>query len=221
MKRKFFLIEILLIIIAIALFVSCGGKKEQPEQKEKAKSVLTEKTKDISESLNAAAEAIEAMKEEAEHSPENVQPINFKELIKLMPEPLSGWKIKDKPKGMTQTFGAKWSYSEAKQKYIKDKSSIELSIKDGAYIPMLYTMFAFSSAYSEETSEKYKKGFAKGDNKGFEEFNYNNKSGSINLLIAKRFIIEVNGEQIENNDILHNLIDKIDQKKLEELAAKK
>lgn len=221
MKKNFFLSEIFLIIMAMVLSISCGGKKEQPEEKEKAKNVLTEKSKAISESLNAAAEAIEAMKEEAERTPENVEPVNFKELIKLMPEPFPGWKIKEKPTGKTQTYGAKWSYSEAKQIYVKDDSIIELYIKDGAYIPMLYTMFAFSSAYSEETSDKYKKGFTKGDNKGFEEYNYNNKSGNINLLIAKRFIIEANGQKIENNTILHNLIDKIDQKKLEELGTKK
>ena len=217
MKQYFTFLSILIIIAAIS--VGCGSKKEKQVQGKKE--AVVEKTKELTEDFKAATEALEAMKEEAEHSPENVEPINFRELIKLLPEPLPGWKIKDKADGRTQTFGSKWSYSEASQKYVKANSSIEITIKDGAYIPMLYTMFAFGSAYKEDTSEKYQKGFSKGDNKGFEEFYYNEKKGTVNLLVAKRFIIEAEGKQIENTQILHDFINKIDQKKLEELAKKK
>jgi len=214
-KIVFHLPLILLVIFALAL-ISCGGKKEQNAKKEETSKI--DEAKEFAEGFKAASEAIQAMHEEEKKEP--VDPVNFRELISFLPSPTANWKISEKASGQTQSFGAQWKYSEVSQRYSKGDSDVVVSIKDGAYIPMLYTMFAFQSAYEQDSTEKFQKGFTVGENKGFEEFYYQDKNGKVNLLIEKRFIIEVRGDGIDSNEVLHTYLSKIDMKKLGALANK-
>ena len=211
------LISILVGLLVIAIpfsLINCGGKKEKPSTKEEPG--LLDKAKNMAQGLKAVGKTVEAAKQEQDKNP--VNPVNFRELLPLLPLPIAGWEATEKPSGSTQSYGKEWKFTEVQQRYTKGESNITIKITDGAYIPMIYTAFTFASSIEEDTTEHYQKGITIGEDKGYEEYNYNNKDGKLLLLASKRFIVEISGNSIDNTEILHNYLNLLDSKKLAAIA---
>ena len=206
-------IGILIIAISFAI-VNCGGRKEKSSEKEEPG--ILEKAKDVAQGFKAISKTVEAAKKEEDRKP--IDPVNFRELLPFLPPPISGWEAKEKPSGSTQSYGNQWKFSEVQQHFAKQDSTVNVKITDGAYIPMIYTAFTFASSIEEDTTERYHKGIIIGEDKGFEEYNYNNKDGKLMLLVNKRFLLELEGNKIDNTDILKDYLKQIDTKKLASLV---
>lgn len=188
------------------------SKKEEKSKEEG----FFQQAKNFAKGMKAISEAAKEAEKEKERKP--VDPYNFRELLPFLPEALAGWKADEKPRGSTNSYGTEWKFTEVSQSYRKDDSEVQVKIIDGAYIPALYTLFLVSTNFEEDTTDHYRKGITKGNDKGYEEYYYNDKSGSLHFLINKRFIIEIEGRNINDTKILHNYLDKINLKKLASLA---
>lgn len=66
----------------------------------------------------------------------------------------------------------------------------------------------------KETENGYERTFMYKGNKGYEKYNNNSQDGEISVLVAKRFVVEVNGNNVSMNE-LKAALDMIDTGKLE------
>jgi len=208
--KKISMIVVLSFLLS-SLMITCSRKEEKSREES-----FFQQAKNFAKGVKTLSETAKAVEKQKEMKP--VNPYNFRELLPFLPEALSGWKADDKPRGSTNSYGTEWKFTEVSQSYSKDNSTVIVKIVDGAYIPALYTVFLVASSFEEDTTEHYRKEITLGDNKGFEEFYYNDKRGSLNLLVNKRFIITIDGESIGDNKILYNYLNKIDLKKLASMA---
>lgn len=146
---------------------------------------------------------------------EPVEPVSFRDLITLFPNPPSGWKAQE-PDGQTTSFSS-YKISQASQTYTKGDRSIKLSIVDWAYNTGLYTSFLLSADFSQESTRGYNKGIKIGDIPGREEYDSVSKDGSLSLLAEQRFFTQIEGKNIKSEE-LQEWWRKMDQKRMGKLA---
>lgn len=130
---------------------------------------------------------------------EPVEPISFKELINYLPQTPLGWKA-EKPEGSTNSFG-NYSISQVNQAYTQGNKEIKVSIFDWAFNSALYTPFILTTEFSQESTDGYNKGIKIGDLPGREEYTYATRKGSLNLLVNSRFLVQINGKNIEDVEL--------------------
>ncbi|MEL6927596.1 MAG: hypothetical protein AAFO95_03050 [Cyanobacteria bacterium J06600_6] len=130
---------------------------------------------------------------------EPVQPVSFKELLDYLPQTPQGWDALE-PEGETNSFGD-YSISQVSRAYTQDNKKMEVSIFDWAFNSALYTPFILSTEFSQESTTGYNKGIKINDMPGREEYTYQNKKGSLNLLVNSRFLVRIEGQNIEDREL--------------------
>jgi hypothetical protein len=92
--------------------------------------------------------------------------------------------------------------------YRKGESRIEMKIVDSGFNQMLFTPFAMfmQAGYEKETSSGYEKSTTVGDQPGWEKWNTDGKDGEVNAFVAKRFILTVEGRNVDDIKVLHDVI---------------
>jgi hypothetical protein len=214
MKKTF----MFLFVLVIVLMVACGKSDEQKEAEEMAKS-MEEAAGEMEESADDMAEAMKKMGE-AMSGGEKVEAVDFRELKKLLPEELPGKKRVDASGEKTSSFGVNVSKAEAE--YSNDTGeTINIEIVDmgsmkgiTAFTSMAWTMAEFD----RETDSGYERTTTYKNFKAFEEYDNESKHGEIQLMIAERFLVQVDGYDITMED-LKDALDRIDLKKLESLKG--
>jgi hypothetical protein len=176
-------------------------------------------TLDINKDINIYQNSIEAILKaiELNINVANLQPqtgsngetsVSFRELIAYLPEPPRGWTA-DKPFGETSSFGD-YNVSQVNQTFRQGSKKVKISIFDSAFNSALYTPFLLSTKFSRESTEGYSKGIKINNIAGREEYDYNTKKGSLNLLVDSRFLVQIDGHNIEDIDLRYwwELIDR-------------
>ena len=127
--------------------------------------------------------------------------ISFKDLIEYLPDTPRGWTAR-KPKGETNSFGD-YGISQVSQtfEHEDDDKQIKVSIFDGAFNSVLSTPFQLATEFSRESTEGYNKAVTIDDIPGREIYNYSNKQGSLHLLVDSRFLVQIEGSNIEDTDL--------------------
>lgn len=149
---------------------------------------------------------------------EPVTPISFKELLDYLPQPPQGWTAA-KATGETNSFGG-YSISQVNQTYTQGDRRIEVSIYDWAFNSALLTPFLLSTEFSQESTEGYNKGIKINDIPGREEYSYASKQGSLNLLVNSRFLVQIDGKNIEDVE-LREWWQRLDYQSLTKISHKK
>jgi hypothetical protein len=72
--------------------------------------------------------------------------------------------------------------------------------------------------YERETPGGYEKSVKIGEAPGLEKWDSDTKTGNLTVIVATRFIVEIDADSIDNAKVLHDMLGKID---LEKLAALK
>ncbi len=62
--------------------------------------------------------------------------------------------------------------------------------------------FLLSTEFSQESTDGYNKGIKIDNIPGRENYNYHSKKGSLSLLINRRFLVKIDGDKIEENDLI-------------------
>lgn len=145
------------------------------------------------------------------------EPVSFRDLQTAFPE-VSGWTM-GKPKGERMTAPVAFSQSEAR--YTNGDQSIEVKIVDSAFNQILVAPWAMflTAGYEKETDDGYEKSTTIAGNPGFEKWNENRKDGELNIVVAKRFLVSVDGDGLTDVKQLHEFASKIDFAKLGTLGA--
>jgi hypothetical protein len=211
------------LVLVVAVAGGCGKSEEQKQQEEAAKKAAEAAqaaaqaaqsgTQAAAKGLEAMAKGLEAMAAGAAGGDTKpVEPVSFREFIALFPD-LDGWE-KAKPTGEKMTSPV--SYSTAEVRYTKGDESLEIKVVDSGFNQLLLTPYAMflTSGYEKETTDGYEKSTKVRDQPGWEKWNSSSKSGEVNALVGKRFLVTIEGRGIADAKVLHEVAGKIDMNKL-------
>jgi hypothetical protein len=192
--------KLLVSLLAISIFLSsCGKKKEEQTEQEKAMELVDKITKEAENISN--------------EEPKEV--VDAKLLKELLPEEAAGLARKSAESEKVGAMG--FMVSKAEAKYKNDDSSIEINIIDVAGTGALMGMAAWSMMdMDKETENGYEKTTTYKGNKAYEKFNSKNNDGEMAVIVAKRFVVSVKGRNMAM-DKIKDTLDDIDFGKLEDL----
>jgi hypothetical protein len=198
---------ILVVIFIPFLFLSCGEKKtESPldQLKDKAKEMenLGEQMKDATEGFTEG---------------KKVNPVDFRELKSLLPENLDDFKRKNIEGEKSSAMGINISTANANYSDEEGNQSIDLKVTDLGSMSGLSGLAAYgwyAVDIDKETETGYEKTFTYKGNKAFESYDNQGKYGELSVLVAKRFIVEADGNNV-TMDQIKTALDLIDISKLE------
>lgn len=135
----------------------------------------------------------------------------------LLPADLPGMKRTEASSERNQAMGVDISTAEGQYSAGENgESSITIKITDVGNMagPMRMGMAGWTMAqYNRETDTSYEKTMTYKGYKGMEEYNKNDKNGTVRIFVADRFIVEVDGNGI-TMDTLKQALDKVDLAKL-------
>ena len=206
MKTSFMLS---LVLASAMLLSSCGGKQEE---KEGAEQEGAEQEADKS-----AVDALEAFADKAKEmgSREAVDPIDFRKLKELMPEKIAGMSRTEATGEKSGAMGFTVSTASAKYKG-EGEENLNIEIVDTGGIAGVSTMALAGWSMAEidkETTTGYEKTTKIEGYKAFEKYDNEGKSGEVNVLVADRFVVNVQGDHI-TVDQLKNALKDLDLAKL-------
>lgn len=196
------------IAIVALLTSACGKSAEQKNAEEAAENVkkAAEALSQAAEKQGAAAGAqgandmakamqgmAAALNGSADGKP--VETVPFQTLQAQLPK-VSGWEM-DEPQGERMTMPVPFSQVEAN--YRKGDARIDVKIVDTGFAQMLVMPWnmMLASGYSRETSSGYEKATTVAGNPAIEKWDKTSKSGEIDVLVGKRFMITLEGDQLD------------------------
>jgi hypothetical protein len=184
--------RILVVAGACALvFSTACGKKETPESEGK------ELSKNPIAAMGQIQEAVEKAAQAAKESQEMkaVDPVHFSKLIELLPKAPAGFTADGEPRGET-TNAMGFKVSTAEQSYSAEGKSLQVKLTDGAFNAPLYTFVTMASQFARESTEGYEKGVTYDGNPGVEKWRKDGGDAELNVVVGKRFFVEVQGSGI-------------------------
>ena len=140
------------------------------------------------------------------------EPVSFRDLQTAFPS-VNGWTM-DKPKGERMT--APVAFSQTETRYRMGDAQIEVKIVDSAFQQMMVAPWAMflAAGYEKETDDGYEKSTTLAGHPGFEKWNDRRKSGELNLVVAKRFLVSLEGDKLTDMKQLHDFAGQVDFGKL-------
>ncbi len=195
------IISVLLISVVWTLGLLAQQQEQNPQEMN---------MEDMAKAMQQLSEAMQKA------SP--VEPVNFRTLKALLPKELPGMKRSSAEGSKTSAMGVKVSQAEATYSG-KDGATIHIQIMDMGSMKNMVGMAMAGWAmaeYDRETDTGYERTMEYKGNKAMEEWDNESKSGKISVLVANRFVVEVEGDGVDMKTIKAAL-DKIDLKKLESM----
>jgi len=197
---------VLALITGSFIIYSCGEKKtDTPQNESSNKNDLenfADKMKEVSETFNEG---------------KKVTPIDFRELKALLPENLGNLKRTNIEGEKTSAMGINVSNANADYSDEEGTQSIDLKITDMGSISGLSGLAAYGwymVDIDKENETGYEKTITYKGNKGYEKYDNEGKYGELSIFVAKRFVVEANGNGV-TMDMMKAAVDMIDIGKLE------
>jgi hypothetical protein len=144
--------------------------------------------------------------------------VDYKELIPILPEAPSGWTA-DKPEGSTEEVGG-FKITNVHRDYRKGEGAnaptASISILDSVANPDYVTATTAAWKETSDTVEGYSKSVTIDGNPGFEAYENEQKHGSLWVMVAKRYFVEI---ELQKQDAkqLQEWVKRLDLKKLAEI----
>jgi len=152
---------------------------------------------------------------------EKVEVVNFRKLKELLPEEIDDLKRTGFSGEKTNAFGIKVSKAEGKYKSEDNKQKIEITILDMGSMKGLAGMTAFAWSWAEidkESDDGFERTFEYKGHKAYEKYNTNYQDGEVQVLVAKRFMVEVKGNDVPVGKI-HSALDEVNIGDLESMKV--
>jgi len=201
------------VAVMAAVLVAGCSKSEQEKQAEEATKAAAESAQGLAKGAEDMAKGLEAMaKGMQQMGASAAEPVSFRDLQAVF-VPFEGWEM-GKPTGEKMSVPVK--FSQAEVTYRSGEASIEAKIVDSALNQILLaplSMFLVSG-YEKESNEGYEKSTNVAGHPGWEKWNSEGKDGEVNAVVNRRFIVTVEGNDIPDTKVLHQLAAKLDLGKL-------
>lgn len=164
-------------------------------------------TPNAQQALQQLAQGLQQM------SKNTAKPVDFEELKALLPD-IAGWTKSDIHGEQQTAMGM--SQSNAKARYTKGESTIQIEITDSTMNQLLLapmTMF-MASGYEEKSDDGYKKAVQVGGYPGFEEWEKGAKHAQTTAVVANRFIVAADAHSVEGPDVARKAVESVNLAKL-------
>jgi hypothetical protein len=210
------------------LTVACGGSGSQEqasregarqiekgaEQVQKAAEQSQNGAEQMAKGFEAMARGLGAIAG-GDPSAKPVDPVSFRDLQTVFPE-LAGW---DRGKPVGERMSSPVNFSEASVTYRKGEAQLELKVTDSALNQLFIAPIAMflTTGYEKETENGYEKSVRVGEFPGWEKWNTAGKDGELNAIVNRRFIVQVEGRNIDDPKVMHRLMNEVNLQKLAEL----
>jgi hypothetical protein len=196
-----------LTLVAVCLLSNCSTTKEEERAQEK-------------ETSSATAETLQQFTDKARNIKNKgiADPVDFRKLKELLPEKAAGLKRIEATGERSGAMG--FTISRAEAKYGDDgQTAVHIEIFDTGGIAGVGTMVlaAWTMAdIDKETSTGYEKTTTLEGYKGYEKYDSQSKSGELNVLVADRFVVNINGNNLSDKK-LKSILTSLDLNKLSKL----
>lgn len=208
------------LLLAAAAIPACGqSKSEEAARAEAAAGEMQANAENIQKSAETMAKGFEAMAKgfagAGGGDVKPVEPVSFRDLQGALPE-VSGW-TRENPTGERMT--SPFAYSQTSVTFRKGDASIDEKILDSGFNQLLFAPFTMfmATGYEKETSSGFERSVSIGGNPGWEKWDSANKSGELNLVVNRRFLVQIEGNNIDDVKVLRSVLDQTDLKKLASL----
>ena len=191
-----------------AVAPAAGGKSEAERKAEEMKAQAEAMAKAAQEQGQQAQQMAEGLQQMAQGmaalaggDQKPVEPVSFRDLQTAFPT-VDGWTM-GKPTGEKMTMPV--SFSQAEVTYTRGEASVEAKIVDSGFHQLLmapYAMF-LTAGYEKQTEDGYEKSTLVAGHPGWERWNDQDKSGELNLVVGKRFLVTFEGFNLDNAEVLH------------------
>jgi hypothetical protein len=208
-----------LMALAVSIAAAgCGSPDKAQEAAAQAAQVAKSAEQGATQAakgLEEMAKGIEAMAGVASGGTKPVDPVSFRDLQMFFPD-LDGWE-KAKPTGERMTLP--FSFSQAEVRYTKGDARLEMKIVDSGFNQLLLTPYAMlmQTGYEKETQDGYEKSTTVNGQPGWEKWESVSKDGEVNAFVGKRFLLTIEGSNLDDVKVLHEIAGKVDMGKLSAL----
>lgn len=153
----------------------------------------------------------------AQELPSLIHVVDYTKLLPLLPEAPAGWSA-DKAEGSTTDAGG-FKLTNVHRDYRKGEGdnapSASISILDSAANPDYVEATTAAWSFSTSSSEGYSKSVTLDSNQGFETFEKEGKHGTLWLMIAKRYFVQIETTN-QDSTALEEWARRVDLKRLAE-----
>ena len=224
----------LLAVVLVALSVTACGPSPEQVAREEALKKLDQAAKEM-EAAGKRAEAAaakgdvgaavgEAMKAlgglAGAAGGGSYEPVDFRKLKEALPQELAGFEKGEASGEKNNAFGI--SVSEAKQSFrtADGNKRVRFEITDPGSLagPFALANVWLNVEVDKESGDGYEKTSTVGGRKIHEKWSKDSKRGEVQMVVGNRFMVEVNAEGVEMNDV-KALLGKIDVAKLEAMKG--
>jgi hypothetical protein len=198
-----------------------GNKEDQGVQEQMDESNESSESSDEStgiESLDDFSKAVEEL-ENAFNQEGAAEPVDFRALKDLLPEDAAGLPRTESSGEKNSGMGFKMSKAEAEYQNEDKSKQIDLVITDLGSFSGLAALAGYSWAMVEIDRESDTEWERTGEYKGYksyEKYNTEQNRGEFTVVVANRFIIEMNGDGA-SMDEMKTTFDEIDLDELESM----
>jgi X-X-X-Leu-X-X-Gly heptad repeat protein len=214
-------VRMLVAGLALVAMTGCGGSTDKTTPtpaagtaagtgaQSRAAAQVTEGAKQVAEGAKQMARGVQQMAQAA------AKPVEFELLETLLPD-VDGWK-KVNPTG--ELISLPVAYTNAKARYTKDGSTVELEITDSALSQVLlgpFTMF-MGSGFMEGSADDYKKALTIAGSPGYEDWNKTAKTADVTVIVATRFVVRGKGRDMTSVEPVRTIVQAVNFQKLAKL----
>jgi len=202
------------LMLLLLVIPACGKSDEQ-----KAAEAIAAQVEAASKQMAAAMkDGGAAAAGAAMGAVQAAEAVDFRELKALLPEELPGMKRGDAEGEKTGSMGFTISKAEARYEG-ENNASVHITITDVGAMAGVAAMATYAWAagtIDRETESSYEKSVTIEGYRGYEKYDRQSNSGEVQVLVAGRFVVEVNGNSIPMDGIKAAL-GKVDLGKLESM----
>ena len=185
-----------LALLGLLVMMGCGMCSRKPDADQAAQKE-EEAQKAAEPGLQQMGDALSKMKEAMEGKGEPVEPVDHKALKALLPETAADLARESAEGEKSGAMGVKVSMARAR--YANEESSLEIEITDMGTASGLTAMA--SAAWTlvdmdKESDAGYERTTTFRGHRAFEEYDNNAQRGEMRVLVAKRFIVKVQGSNL-------------------------
>jgi len=216
---------LIVLSLSFVLATACKSKEEKAaeetaKQMEAASKQMQEAVKTGTANMGDAMAAMGAAVSGTANAGKKVETVDYKELKALLPESLPGMRRTDASGEKSSAMGMQISNAEGR--YRSDEgSSVTVKIADIGSMTGLAGMTAYAWArvdVDRESDSGYEKTATFNGYKSHEKYDKQNKSGEISVLVGDRFVVEVDGNNVDI-DVIKSALGKVDLGKLNSMKG--
>ena len=226
-------------ITAVALLAACGPSPEQVAREESMKKLeqaakdmeaagkrmesgMAKGGQDVGAAVGDMMKALGGVAGAAAGAAGagSFEPVDFRKLKEALPQELAGFDKGESSGEKNNAFGI--AVSEAKQSFrtADGNKRVRFEITDPGSLsgPFALANMWMNIEVDKETSDGYERTSTVNGRKLHEKWSKSGQHGSVQLVVGNRFMVEVDAQGIEMNDV-KSLIGKIDVAKLEAMKS--